>query len=95
MPSIEKVYAQIVQLARLSGAARVVLFGSRARGDNLPKSDIDIAVSGCDDFDAFSDSIAHDLDSLLGVDIIDLDSGISTELRSEIERDGVTLYEEE
>ncbi|MDO4849966.1 MAG: nucleotidyltransferase substrate binding protein [Coriobacteriia bacterium] len=37
---IEDVYKQIAEFAREGGARRVTLFGSRARGTNLPKSDI-------------------------------------------------------
>ena len=50
MASLDKVYKQIEVFARECDAEKVELFGSRARGDNLPKSDIDIAVAGCRDF---------------------------------------------
>mgnify|MGYP000864876135 FL=1 len=36
----------IVQLAHKYGLSRVVLFGSRARGDNWERSDVDLAVAG-------------------------------------------------
>lgn len=49
---IESVYQQIAQFAREAGAKRVILFGSRARGTNYPKSDIDLAIEGCPDFPA-------------------------------------------
>ena len=91
---IEAVYRQICDFARESGARRVVLFGSRARGTNLPKSDIDIAIEGCEDFDALRDRLQNDLWSLLELDVVNLDACTSDELRHEIERDGVTLYEE-
>ena len=35
------------------GIRKVILFGSRARGNHTERSDVDIAVSG-GDFDAFS-----------------------------------------
>lgn len=71
---------------------RVILFGSRARGMNTERSDIDIAVSG-GDFDSFYWEIKENVHSLLTFDIIDLDSGISEELKKEIEKDGVIIYE--
>ena len=37
MASLDKVYKQIEVFARECDAEKVVLFGSRARGDNLPK----------------------------------------------------------
>ena len=74
-------------------AEKVVLFGSRARGDNLPKSDIDIAVAGCRDFGRFSYLIEERLDTLLDVDVVNLDESLSQQLLDEIARDGVILYE--
>lgn len=90
---IESVYDQIRQFAKRHGARRVTLFGSRARGTNNPKSDIDIAVEGCIGFDSLYDDLQENLWSLLCLDIINLDSQISDELRQEIARDGKVLYE--
>lgn len=72
---------------------RVILFGSRARGTHTERSDIDIAVSG-GNFDAFYWDIKENVFSLLMFDIVELDAGISEELKREIERDGITIYEE-
>lgn len=93
MVPIEEVYRQIGRMAAAAGARRVMLFGSRARGTALPKSDIDIAVEGCADFEAFYDAVQNDLWSLLKVDVINLDEPVSAELRAEIVRDGKVLYE--
>lgn len=93
MGRIDNVYQQIVSFARDCGAEKVVLFGSRARGDNLPKSDIDIAVAGCRDFRRFSYLIDEHLDTLLDVDAVNLDESLSQSLLDEIVRDGVVLYE--
>lgn len=43
---MEELYSQLAALARRYGAKRLVLFGSRARGDNRYNSDIDLAVYG-------------------------------------------------
>lgn len=93
MASLVKVYKQIEVFARECDAEKVVLFGSRARGDNLPKSDIDIAVAGCRDFGRFSYLIEEHLDTLLDVDVVNLDEPLSQQLLDEIARDGVILYE--
>lgn len=93
MASLDSVYQQIVSFARECDAERAVLFGSRARGDNLPKSDIDIAVAGCRDFGRFSYLIEEHLDTLLDVDVVNLDESLSQQLLDEIVRDGVILYE--
>lgn len=92
--SIEDVYQQIREFAHHAGARRVILFGSRARGDNLPKSDIDLAVEGCANFDALYEDLQERLWSLLKVDVVNLDGPVSDELRAEIARDGRVLYEE-
>ena len=89
----ERVMRDITFFSRKNGVQRVILFGSRARGTCTERSDIDIAVSG-GDFDAFYWDIREKVHSLLTFDVVDLDSGVSDELKKEIERDGIILYEE-
>lgn len=92
--NIQNVYQQIVEISKKYQVKKVVLFGSRARGTNMPKSDIDLAIYGCADFGGLSDSLNEDLWSLLKLDIINMDNKyVSPELVSEIEKDGVVLYE--
>ncbi len=88
----DRVLRDIISNARRYGVEKVILFGSRARGTNRERSDIDIAVSG-GDFDGFSWSLKETAWTLLSFDIVDLDQGISAGLKGEIERDGVTIYE--
>ena len=70
----------------------IVLFGSRAKGNNTERSDIDTAVYG-GDFDGFYWDIKEKINSLLMFDIIQADSAISDDLKHEIEKDGVIIYE--
>lgn len=92
--NIKMIYESIIDFAKQCKANKVVLFGSRARGTNQDKSDIDIAVYGCSNFEEFEMKIDEELWSLLNVDVINMnESYISKELISEIERDGVVLYE--
>ncbi|MBW3094248.1 nucleotidyltransferase domain-containing protein [Bifidobacterium sp. 64T4] len=93
MIPIDQVYEQIARFASDAGAQKVILFGSRAKGTNRPKSDIDVAVAGCPDFDTLEQRLQNDLWSLLKVDVIDLDAPISNELRKEINTRGKVLYE--
>lgn len=88
----ERVEREIVMFAGKHSVTKVVLFGSRARGSNTERSDVDIAVYG-GDFDDFYWDIKENVHSLLMLDVIDMDSGISEELKKEIERDGVVIYE--
>ncbi len=88
----ERVVKDISVFALKHGVRRVTLFGSRAKGTNTERSDIDIAVSG-GNFDAFYSDIKEKTYSLLSFDVVDLDSGVSDELIHEIEKNGVIIYE--
>ena len=71
---------------------KIVLFGSRARGDHTERSDVDLAVYG-GDFDSFYWNIKENIHSLLSFDVVDMNSRVTEELKKEIERDGVVIYE--
>lgn len=89
----ERVESDLIRLAKKYDVSKVTLFGSRARGNNNAKSDIDIAVHGCSDFANFSLDAEEDIWSLLKFDIVNMDDSVSDELKNEIQRDGVTIYE--
>jgi predicted nucleotidyltransferase len=44
----KKVEDDIIKIAKKNDIKKVILFGSRARGNNYERSDIDLAVSGGD-----------------------------------------------
>lgn len=88
----ESVLKDITKFAEISSVDKVILFGSRARGTNSQRSDIDLAVYG-GDFDSFYWNIKDKVDSLITFDIIDASSNISDKLKLEIEKDGVVIYE--
>lgn len=88
----ERITREISTFARMHSVQKVVLFGSRARGDNTERSDIDIAVYG-GDFDAFYWDIKEKVHSLLMFDIVEMDDSVSEDLIGEIQRDGVIIYE--
>ena len=71
---------------------KIVLFGSRARGTNTERSDVDIAIYG-GDFNSFYWDVKENIHSLLMFDVVQADASISDELKKEIEKDGVVLYE--
>ena len=78
--------------ARKYQVKKVILFGSRARGDYKRTSDIDIAVSG-GDFAKFALDVEEETSTLLEFDIVNLDREMQDELREAIEREGKLLYE--
>ena len=87
-----RVLRELSSFARKYSVMKIVLFGSRARGTNTERSDIDIAVYG-GEFDQFYWEVKENIHSLLMFDIIQADAAISDELKQEIEKDGVTIYE--
>lgn len=87
-------YKQIIDIALKYNVSKIVLFGSRARKTNEPKSDIDLAIYGCEDFQELYFDLNENVDTLLQFDIIDMNNpNISPELIQEIQKDGVILYE--
>ena len=88
----DRILREIVYFAKEHSITQIILFGSRARGTNTERSDIDIAVYG-GDFDGFYWDIKEKVHSLLMFDVVEIDAGISEELRKEIKKDGVVIYE--
>lgn len=88
----ETLKVEIIDLALQCKLDKVILFGSRARGDNRERSDIDLAIQGGDTV-AFAASADEDIPTLLMFDVVDLDKPVQSELLEEIRRDGVVIYE--
>lgn len=90
---MEQLYHQLAALARQYDAQRLVLFGSRARGDNRYNSDIDLAVYGMPQENQGSFWMdCEDLPTLLKFDIVHIHEGMNPAFLQNIEKDGVTLY---
>lgn len=88
-----EVLDEIVNLAQIYKVKKVVLFGSRARGDYHPRSDIDLAVWG-GDFIRFSLDVDDTTSTLLKYDFVDMEHYVQPELREAIQKEGVRIYEE-
>ena len=88
----QQVIHEIQNLAQKYEVRKVILFGSRARGDYKRTSDIDLAVRG-GDIPRFRLDIEEETSTLLKFDIVDLDSQMQDELRESIRREGKVLYE--
>lgn len=87
----------VIEAIRLSaqqcGLCAVTLFGSRARGEQRPKSDIDLALSGGDQV-RFALDVEENVPTLLSFDFVDLDGSVQQELRETVAREGRLSYEE-
>lgn len=87
-----QVIDEVCRLARENGVDRVILFGSRARGDYKTKSDIDLAFSG-GNWAKFTLAVDEETSTLLQFDIVNLDGAVQKELLESIEREGILIYE--
>ena len=92
--NMEELYNQLAALAKRYGAKRLVLFGSRARGDNRPNSDIDLAVYGMPENNRAEFWMrCEELPTLLKFDIVHIQDGMEPVFLANIERDGVELMD--
>lgn len=89
---MQNIYDQIATLGNLLGADKIVLFGSRARGDHRERSDIDIAIFGLSrqKQNAFIEGIEA-IPTLLDFDIVFITDQASPTLLQNINKDGVIL----
>lgn len=87
-----QVIDEIRALAKKHDVELVVLYGSRARGDQWERSDIDLAYRGGDGV-RFALDVDEETSTLLMYDTVDLDRPNNPDFLAEIERDGVILYE--
>lgn len=84
---------QIVDAVRQEAKPqRVILFGSRARGEWNDRSDIDIAVIPEVGTSFFSTPIEERIRTLLKIDILDF-RNLNEDFRQEVLQNGVVIYE--
>ena len=82
---------------RIPAIVEVVLYGSRAKGNFQPESDIDLALVGVDD-DLQAEAVAEELDELplpYRFDVKACSAIRHAPLREHIARVGLTLYRRE
>ncbi|MBP1157480.1 MULTISPECIES: nucleotidyltransferase domain-containing protein [unclassified Paenibacillus] len=92
----ETLYNQMIDsLSPYREIEKVILFGSRARGDAEERSDIDLAIQAPEaDLKTWMNILhsVEDLDTLLLIDVIRLEEA-SSDLRLKIESEGKMIYE--
>lgn len=84
----------VEQIRRARSVERIILFGSRARGDHDERSDIDLGIAcpgaSPEEWAAIW-NIVDEAPTLLNVDLVRLEH-VDDALRQAIEREGVVLY---
>lgn len=84
----------IVETIRHHGApTRILLFGSRTRGDHSRRSDIDVAIEGCADPLLIRGYLEEEVPTLCRFDVVHL-GDLGPEMTRSIEQEGVVLYDE-
>lgn len=88
----ESLVDEIIEYAKKYDVDKLVLFGSRARGDYRERSDIDLAFLGGDE-NRFPLDLEEETQTLLFFDVVNLGKDVSPELLESIDADGILLYE--
>lgn len=89
---VEEILAEIKKLCAQNQVREAYLYGSRAKGTNRERSDIDIAVSGARDFEKLFLQV-DDIPTLYTIDLLNLDSCRSQNLLEDIRLYGRKIYE--
>ena len=71
--SADEVISRVADLCRKYNAKEVILYGSRAKGTARECSDIDIAVTGAEDFDILVEKV-EELPTLYSIDLVNMDT---------------------
>ena len=79
-------------IIRYMEPSRIIIFGSRARGDYKKTSDIDIAIDCKDDVGFPSEILDEDIPTLLKFNVVQFRK-VNKELRKEIIKEGIVIYE--
>lgn len=87
------VIQEIREIAKRHSVQKVILFGSRARGNYERASDIDLAVLGGNDI-LFALDVEEEVATPLKFDVINLNGNVQKELKQSIQTEGIVLYEE-
>ena len=90
MVKAEEVIREVARLCRSFQAKEVILYGSRAKETARERSDIDIAVSGVDDFEELVEKV-EELPTLYSVDLLNMDTCTNKLLLEDIRQYGCKI----
>ncbi len=89
---IEEILQEIIRICKNNSVTKVILFGSRAKGTALERSDIDIAVCGVEDIEKLREEL-EDITTLYTIDVVDMDECGNELLLEDIKQYGRKIYE--
>ena len=89
---VEEVLEEIIKICREHSAQKVYLYGSRAKETHRERSDIDVAVSGAQDFETLFWQV-DEIPTLYTVDLLNLDTCRNQNLLEDIRLYGRKIYE--
>ena len=92
----ENLYKEMLELFKKENILKVILFGSRSRGDYKYNSDIDLAIIfSNNDNDNYIKIFTklEELNTLYKFDVIDFNKITNNKLKDEILKDGIIIYE--
>lgn len=88
---IEEVFQEIISICERNQADEVILFGSRAKGTALERSDIDIAVKGVKDIESLREEL-EEIPTLYAIDLVGLEECSNKLLLEDIEKYGRKIF---
>ncbi len=89
--TIDEILDKTVRICKNHNADEVILYGSRAKGCALERSDIDIAVRGAEDFGSLAEEI-EEIPTLYSIDLVNLDKSADKLFLEDIADYGSTIY---
>lgn len=90
----EDIIKEIIDISKkYDDIKKVVLFGSRARGDNELKSDIDLAIYCDSDLSLFIEDVENNTHTLLEFDFSNMNNICDEFFIEQVEKEGIILYE--
>ena len=85
---------EIIEISKKhSEINKVILFGSRARGDNGDRSDIDLAIYCEKSISDFIEDIENNTTTLLEFDFSDMKSVNDELFIEQVNKEGIIIYE--
>lgn len=90
--SVDDVLQKIIEICRELSAEKVYLYGSRAKGTNAERSDIDIAAAGVKEFERLEEAV-EEIDTLYTIDLLNLDTLNNQNLLEDVVLYGRKIYE--